>query len=57
MLLKKYGPNVSHDILRKLIGAFSELRDMSDKGVFLYPYSTRELVNIVKHLEVDVLNS
>ena len=57
MLLKKYGPNVSHDILTKLIGAFSELRDMSDKGIFLYPYSTRELVNIVKHLEVDVLNS
>ena len=48
----KYGPEVSEDILLKLINAFGELRAMSDAGTFLYPYSTRELVNIVKHMQV-----
>ena len=51
-LLKQYGPDVSEEILLKLIGSFSELRAMSDAGTFLYPYSTRELVNIVKHMQV-----
>ena len=32
--------------------AFSELRSMADEGQIHYPYSTREVVNIVKHLEV-----
>lgn len=50
-LLKEYGSSVSEEVLLKLIDAFSELRTMSDAGTFLYPYSTRELVNIVKHLD------
>ena len=29
---------------------FSELRSMADEGTIQYPYSTREVVNIVKHL-------
>ena len=32
--------------------AFSELRAMADEGSITYPYSTREVVNIVKHLQV-----
>lgn len=51
-LLKRYGPGVREDVLVKLISAFSELREMSDTGAILYPYSTRELVNIVKHFQV-----
>ncbi|KAL5256307.1 hypothetical protein ACHWQZ_G011506 [Mnemiopsis leidyi] len=50
-LLKQYGPDVPEETLLKLIGSFSELRAMSDAGTFLYPYSTRELVNIIKHLQ------
>lgn len=50
-MLKKYGPNVPDETLRRLVKAFSELRVRADEGSIQYPYSTRELVNIVKHLE------
>ncbi|KAK6644124.1 hypothetical protein RUM43_000391 [Polyplax serrata] len=50
-LLKQYGPNVPEDVILKLVKAFGELRDMADKGLVQYPYSTREVVNVVKHLE------
>jgi len=51
-MLKQYGPTVSDDILKKLVSSFAELRQMSDAGAISYPYSTREVVNVVKHLEV-----
>lgn len=51
-LLQQYGPNVNKDILTALVKAFSELRSMADAGQLSYPYSTREVVNIVKHLEL-----
>ena len=54
-MLKQYGPTVSDDILKKLVSAFAELRQMSDAGSISYPYSTREVVNIVKHLEVKII--
>ncbi|RCI00345.1 von Willebrand factor A domain-containing protein 8, partial [Rhizopus stolonifer] len=50
-LLRKYGPNVSEDLLLKLSNAFTDLRKLTDEGLISYPYSTRELVNIVLHLE------
>lgn len=52
-LLRQYGPNVSRDIIKKLVDIFSDLRSMADAGLVNYPYSTREVVNIVKHLEVN----
>jgi len=50
-MLRQYGPSVPDQTLKKLVGAFGELRDMADRGLISYPYSTREVVNIVKHLE------
>ncbi|CAD6193433.1 unnamed protein product [Caenorhabditis auriculariae] len=50
-MLKKYGPNVSESVLEKLMSSFNELRALSDEGVLHYPYSTRELVNIVRHCD------
>ncbi|XP_066591206.1 von Willebrand factor A domain-containing protein 8 [Prorops nasuta] len=50
-LLKQYGPNVDKKIIEKLVKAFGELRRMADQGIVSYPYSTREVVNIVKHLQ------
>ncbi|KAL2081742.1 hypothetical protein ACEWY4_023595 [Coilia grayii] len=50
-MLKRYGPDVTEVILNKLVAAFGELRTMADKGTITYPYSTREVVNIVKHLQ------
>jgi len=51
-LLHHYGPNVPESTLKKLVSAFSELRQMADEGLIAYPYSTREVVNIVKHIQV-----
>ena len=54
-LLRSYGPDVPEEIMKKLVQAFAMLRDMADQGQLTYPYSTRELVNIVKHLQVNIL--
>ena len=51
-LLKQYGPDISETMIYKLVKAFGELRNMADQGLVSYPYSTREVVNIVKHLQV-----
>jgi hypothetical protein len=53
-MLRQYGPHVTDDVLKKLILAFGELRDMADQGLINYPYSTREVVSMVKHLEVSL---
>lgn len=50
-LLKQYGPDVPTDTIEKLVKAFAELRTMADVGQLTYPYSTREVVNIIKHLQ------
>lgn len=50
-MLRKYGPDVPEGTLRKLVQAFGELRDLADQGLIAYPYSTREVVNMVKHLQ------
>ncbi|VDO38068.1 unnamed protein product [Haemonchus placei] len=42
--------DVEDGTLLKLMAAFTELREMADEGLLQYPYSTRELVNIVKHV-------
>ena len=53
-MLKRYGPDVPDEILRRLVLTFSELRDLADQGMINYPYSTREVVNMVKHLQVCI---
>ena len=53
-MLRQYGPDVPETTLEKLVLAFGELRDMADQGLIAYPYSTREVVNMVKHLQVSV---
>ncbi|TRY92386.1 hypothetical protein DNTS_024700 [Danionella cerebrum] len=50
-MLKQYGPDVPDAILQKLVAAFGDLRAMADQGAIPYPYSTREVVNIVKHMQ------
>lgn len=55
-LLRQYGPHVNEQTIHKLVKAFGELRNMADQGLVSYPYSTREVVNIVKHLEVSEQN-
>ncbi|XP_060089562.1 von Willebrand factor A domain-containing protein 8 [Heteronotia binoei] len=50
-MLRQYGPEVPEPVLQKLVAAFGELRSLADQGIINYPYSTREVVNIVKHLQ------
>ena len=45
----------SDELLDKVVSSFAELRQLSDEGLISYPYSTREAVNIVKHLQVGDL--
>ncbi|RNA15401.1 von Willebrand factor A domain-containing 8 [Brachionus plicatilis] len=50
-MLRNYAPSLSDEVLKKLISAFGTLRKMSDQGLISYPYSTREIVNVVKHMQ------
>eukprot|EP00123_Amoebidium_parasiticum_P006917 comp17745_c0_seq1/m.17730 comp17745_c0_seq1/g.17730 ORF comp17745_c0_seq1/g.17730 comp17745_c0_seq1/m.17730 type:complete len:1028 (-) comp17745_c0_seq1:445-3528(-) len=50
-MLRSYGPQVPVGVLRKLTGVFRDLRRLVTEGSLAYPYSTRELVHIVKHLQ------
>jgi MoxR-like ATPase len=50
-MLRRYGPDVSDSLLLKLVAAFNELRGLVEEGQILYPYSTRELVNVVRHIQ------
>ena len=51
-MLRHYGPSVPEELLHKLVNAFGELRSRADQGLISYPYSTREVVSVVKHLQV-----
>uniref|UniRef100_A0A1I7USB8 VWFA domain-containing protein n=2 Tax=Caenorhabditis tropicalis TaxID=1561998 RepID=A0A1I7USB8_9PELO len=48
-MIRKYGPEVPVSTLNNLLNIFNELRQKTDEGILQYPYSTRELVNIVRH--------
>ena len=50
-LLKAYAPNVSMDLVTRLAIVFVDLRSLHKEGSLAYPFSARECVSIVKHLE------
>lgn len=50
-LLRSYAPTTSSQTLLTLAKCFSDLRSLADEGVITYPYSTREAVNVARHLE------
>lgn len=35
----------------RMVEAFTELREQVNAGLLSYPYSTRELVNVAKHMQ------
>ena len=43
---------VASETLRRIVAVFDELREHTDAGLLSYPFSTREQVNIVRHLQV-----
>lgn len=50
-LLQSYGKDVDPQILRHLAHAFADLRALYDKGDLSYPFSAREAVSVVKHIQ------
>lgn len=50
-LLKSYGPSVDVDIVMKLANSFAQLRQLNEQGDLQYPFSVREAVSIIKHVE------
>lgn len=50
-LLKAYGPDVPLDTIQRIALAFQDLRVMHEKNELTYPYSAREAVSVIKHLQ------
>ena len=50
-LLRKYAPDIGNSLIRQIASSFDHLRGMADHGDISYPYSTREAVAVVKHLQ------
>ena len=50
-LLAQYGPDVPHSILTRVASVFAELRALSAVGELAYPFSTREAVSLVRHMQ------
>jgi MoxR-like ATPase len=50
-LLQYYAPTLDPQTIRSVAASFAELRQFADHGDIVYPYSTREAIAVVKHLE------
>jgi von Willebrand factor A domain-containing protein 8 len=50
-LLRSYAPTLEEHEIRAIASSFAELRQYSDHGDISYPYSTREAIAVVKHLD------
>ncbi|KAF7292707.1 hypothetical protein MIND_01168900 [Mycena indigotica] len=50
-LLAQLAPGIEHDLIVRLVGAFQDLRQGYESGTLNYPYSLRELINLVKHIQ------
>lgn len=51
-LVLAYAPSMPEPLIHSLTAAFAELRKLNDEGLLAYPYSTREIVAVAKHLQV-----
>ncbi|KAI0786986.1 AAA domain-containing protein [Abortiporus biennis] len=49
-LLGQLAPELSQDMILRLVAAFQDLRKAYENGSLAYPYSLRELINLVKHM-------
>lgn len=49
-ILTSYGPQVSKRTVDTIIDIWQDLREAHEKGVMAYPFSVREAVSVVKHL-------
>uniref|UniRef100_A0A0W0GBJ0 ATPase dynein-related AAA domain-containing protein n=1 Tax=Moniliophthora roreri TaxID=221103 RepID=A0A0W0GBJ0_MONRR len=49
-LLQQLAPEMDEDFTLRLVGVFHDLRAEYDNGTLSYPYSLRELINLIRHL-------
>ena len=50
-LLLQYGPDIPIHVLRSLVAFFEDLGKLCKDGALQYPFSLRELIAIVRHLQ------
>ncbi|EIN14530.1 hypothetical protein PUNSTDRAFT_118001 [Punctularia strigosozonata HHB-11173 SS5] len=50
-LLSQLAPELDEDLMLRLIGVFHDLRRAYEINTLTYPYSLRELINLVRHLQ------
>ncbi|CAL1709976.1 unnamed protein product [Somion occarium] len=50
-LLSQLAPELSQDLILRLVAVFQDLRHAYEAGRLIYPYSLRELINLVKHIK------
>ncbi|KAF7330099.1 hypothetical protein MKEN_00274300 [Mycena kentingensis (nom. inval.)] len=50
-LLAQLAPAMDKDTILRLVAAFHDLRAGYDSGTLNYPYSLRELINLIKHMQ------
>ncbi|KAI8989190.1 AAA domain-containing protein [Trametes punicea] len=50
-LLSQLAPQLSEDLILRLVAAFHDLRRAYESGTVTYPYSLRELLNLVRHMQ------
>ncbi|KAI9184411.1 hypothetical protein H9P43_003464 [Blastocladiella emersonii ATCC 22665] len=51
-VLRKAAPSLAESTLKSLVAAFQELRVAFDEGTVSYPFSLRELLALVRHLDM-----
>ncbi|PPR05936.1 hypothetical protein CVT24_006658 [Panaeolus cyanescens] len=50
-LIGQLAPELDEELVLRLVGAFHDLRKGYENGTLTYPYSLRELINLVKHMK------
>ncbi|KAM5545989.1 hypothetical protein V8D89_000115 [Ganoderma adspersum] len=50
-LLSQLAPQLSEDMILRLVAVFNDLRRAYEAGTLTYPYSLRELLNLVRHMQ------
>ncbi|KAI0372412.1 hypothetical protein BV20DRAFT_939833 [Pilatotrama ljubarskyi] len=50
-LLSQLAPQLSEDLILRLVATFHDLRKAYESGTVTYPYSLRELLNLVRHMQ------
>ncbi|THH30493.1 hypothetical protein EUX98_g3701 [Antrodiella citrinella] len=50
-LLSQLAPELDSDMILRLVAVFQDLRVAYEAGTLTYPYSLRELINVVRHIK------